>query len=91
MLSVYGAAVMPAGRSLDYAGWVGLHLNLPRVRLQHATALAQAMGAAGSNEPLSRDWADAVAPDPALVDEVLYQANAARQDARVKSKLGWND
>ena len=74
---------------MDYGTWVGLSLNANRVRLLQASTLAQAMGAAQSTEPLGRDWADALAAVPELVDEVLYQTNAARKDAMIKSKLGW--
>jgi hypothetical protein len=90
LLPIYGNAILPPGWELDYDLFTGLVLNLPRVRLQQAAAYAQALAATSSNSPLSRDWADALAPSPELVDEVLYQANAARQDAKVRAKMGWD-
>lgn len=64
-------------------------LNEHRVRMQLGIAIAAALVAATTNEPVSRDWAEAAVPDDALVEEVLYQANANRKEAKIKAALGW--
>jgi hypothetical protein len=90
MLAVYGSAVLQ-GEPLDYAGWVGLYLNLGRIRLRQAQALTQALGAAQGNVDPTWEWADALATSPELVDEILYQMASARSEARAKAKIGWVD
>jgi hypothetical protein len=82
------AALRP-GHELTYADMVGLELNLPRVRLTQALALAQALSVANSNEPLTRDWADALSSSPDAVDDLLFQMNSARADAKARAKHGW--
>lgn len=82
---------MRSGHVLSYADHVGLVLNAPRQELRRAAALARALFVANSTDSLSRDWADAVSDvsDPAVIDEILFQANAARHEAKVKAKIGW--
>jgi hypothetical protein len=67
---------------------LGLWLNLPRVRMQAAVAVANGLSAALGLEDLDRLWADAVASSEEEADYLHWKANADRMTARVKSKLG---
>lgn len=88
MLAAYGSGILPAHADLTYADWVGLWLNLERVRKRQAIAVAEGTVAGSSANGLDSSWADALA----LVDEVVemlhHDINAARATARVRSKLG---
>ena len=89
MLATYGSAVIRPGTEMSYAEYVGLQLNIPRIRMVKAIAHVQAINATRSNDPLGRDWADALAPSEELVDEDLYQANGARKEESARAKLNW--
>lgn len=67
---------------------MGLWLNLPRVRMQGAVAVANGLSAALGSEDLGWLWADAIADTEDEADELLWRANAERMTARVRSRLG---
>lgn len=87
MLAAYGSGILPPD-SLSYSTWVGLWLNLDRVRKRQAIAVAEGTVAGSSANGLDSSWADALA----LVDEVVemlhHDINAARATARARSKMG---
>jgi len=63
--------------------------NESRVLMQRAMMDAMGQQALRSNEELDRSWVDAIETDPEAVDDTLYEMNAARMEARVKSKAGF--
>ncbi len=76
-------------RAVTYEEHCGLWLQIERARIQQAAPLALAIHAALSHDPLGREWADALAKTEAEVEEVKYQMDAARLDAKIKAKRGW--
>jgi hypothetical protein len=89
-LSAFCAAYgQPAGRALDYEGYVGLVLNLERVSYRRSVEQARAQSALGGYDPLDEAWADAVALDAAEVEEILFNVNSERRLAKAKAKLGF--
>lgn len=54
---------------------------------QWATVVALGIGAGYSLEPLSKEWFDAIALTPEEAEELRYQVNAARADAKVMARL----
>lgn len=76
---------LPLG-ALSYADYVGLVLNLDRVWLIGAINAARGTALASGTDDLDRVWADALAVDPAEVDEILFQANKARMEARIAAR-----
>ncbi len=68
--------------------YVGLMLNIDRVRIQRAAAVAQGNRMAEDTGPLPYEWAEAVSIDEAEAQEILYRVNRARAEARVAAKWG---
>lgn len=87
LLAAYGSGLL-GRREVGYADWVGLWLNLDRVRKQGAIAIAEGLVAGQSLEGLDISWADALARVDELVEHLHYEINAARSTARVRAKLG---
>lgn len=77
---------LPPQKPLDYLTYVQLKLNEGRMDLQQANLLALALGMANSSDNISYEQADALALDPAETDEILYQANRERVQARFKAR-----
>lgn len=71
---------------LSYEEYVGLVLNLDRVWLIQSINAARGAALANGSDDLDRAWADALAVDPAEVDEILFQANKARMEARIAAR-----
>lgn len=82
-ISVYG---FPAGFTLDYRTFFQLFLNLERVRMQKAIAVAFGNYLANSDSPLDESWGDAVALDKSEAAEITYQANIQRANSRMRRK-----
>ena len=78
----------PPGFVLDYALFVGLMLQAPRIRLRASIAAAEGQSVAGSNSPLSYEWADAMCAEEEQAEEVLTRINRERAVARTAAKWG---
>lgn len=63
-------------------------LNVPRVRLQRAMAVAQGTALATSNAPLEEAWGDALACEKAEGEHIVFEANKARMAARAAARRG---
>lgn len=68
--------------AVDFPTWFGLWLNLERVRLAQAVAVARGVGLASSGEPVDAAFCDAVTLTAAEADEMKFQSDAARARAR---------
>jgi len=84
MLSAY-PGLTPAG--LSYESYVALWLNLDRVRLRQAWALASALEIAHGSASLPRAYIDALCPAAELTDAATYRINAERAEQRVLGRL----
>jgi hypothetical protein len=82
--------VLPGG-GLTYEQFVGLYLNIHRVRFQRAAEVAYGYSAASSPRDLGPEWGDALGRDESEGDRIVDEANAARAVARAKAKIGWRD
>ncbi len=81
-LSCYGHP--PTSRfELNYETWVSLQLNVSRVRMQRAMAVAQGEQIANTHGPLSYEWAEAISSDEAEAEEALFRLNKARAQSRM--------
>lgn len=89
MWSVYGERVLDMlGLAADYDTYVGLWLNLDRLQLRSAGAVAQGYAAAKSTDQLDRSWFDALVLEEAQVDELTFRSNFERLKARVRARGG---
>lgn len=86
MLAAYGSGILPPG-SLSYSDWVGLWLNLDRVRKRQAISVAEGTVAGSSAAGLDISWADALATVDEMVSVLHHDINAARATARIQAKL----
>lgn len=84
-MAVFGAGVWQA--PMTYELWVGLWMNLERVQLRKAFAVCQGVGLAHSEEPVAREYLDAIARCDAEVDELLFQVNAERQRHKAMARV----
>jgi hypothetical protein len=89
LLAAYGAGLLQGRPLLDYGDWVGLWLNLPRIRRQRAASVVEGTAAAYSPSPLDVGWADALAGTEEEVEYLHYWINAERATARTRAKLGF--
>lgn len=67
-----------------YGEQVALWLNLPRVQLRRAAAVA--LGVGFGTHGVSREWADALAPTDAEADELFLEMRAAAKEARARGR-----
>lgn len=89
MLAAYGSGILAGRPPLTYTDWVSLWLNVPRVRKQHAVAVAEGQNAASSNRDLDPGWADAIAGVEEEWEFLHYIINAERKTARALLKHGF--
>lgn len=73
---------------LPYEQFVGLWLNIPRVRYQSASMVLVGGVAASNNEPLDSIWADGLAMFKSQIEGVMYDINEQRAIAKAFSKVG---
>jgi hypothetical protein len=71
------------GETPSYLHYVQLVLNLPRVKLQPAVAVAQGLGAADA-KLLDWCWADAAETDPQKAERTYWRWSLARTKSRRK-------
>lgn len=79
------------GRQLTYLEQVQLWLNLDRIQLQKAAAVALGIETSFSTRRLSTAWADALARTEGEVSHLHGRMQSQRAEAKVKSELGWTD
>jgi hypothetical protein len=84
-VAVYG---FPPGRRVSYSLWVGLYLNVRRVRLQRAWQAAQGHTIARSGGPLAFAWFDATSLDESEATPRAFEVNAARFEAQALRRKG---
>ncbi len=87
MLAAYGDCAL-RGRTLSYAEWYGLWLNLDRVHDRQAAILCAGVAAGMGDNRLPENWFDALARFEPQAGPAAYAANAARMLARVRAKRG---
>jgi len=68
-----------------YEDWLGLHLNLKRVRMQACYIMAAAIGAANSNDNLDAGWFAAMEDTPEEADLLRSLTNSRRALSRALS------
>ena len=81
-IAAYGILPQP----IDYADFCGLYWNIPRVRLQRALQVTRGMGILHSLDDLPDEWFDADALDSAQVEDLKFETNAERLEARVMNR-----
>ena len=86
MLSAYGPAVL--GGPLTYGEYVGLYMNLPRVRLAGAGSVAWGVLAAGTGDDLPDSLFDAMIQEPAEAHAEAERVNFERRWARTVARHG---
>lgn len=91
MLAAYGSGLLLGRPLLDYAAWIALWLNLPRVLLRQASAVNRGTEATFASGSLGEAWADALAGLDEEVEYLHYWINAERSTARARAKLGFTD
>lgn len=70
------------GRRFTYSRFVALYLNISRIRLQRAWSITLGESAARSTRRLSYSWFDAIALDEEEAEEMSFEVNARRMEAR---------
>lgn len=80
---------MSVGDPASYEHFVGLVLNLPRVRAQQAVAAFEGAAYARGDAPLPFAFFDALADSEEQAEEMQFEANAARAMSRARQKAGW--
>jgi hypothetical protein len=73
----------------DYDEWVGLWLNIERIRLQRAADTWRGHAAALSTGKIPKAWFDALAAYPEQADELEYVTNMERLTAAARARRGW--
>jgi hypothetical protein len=84
LAAAYGAAVLDR----PYPEQVALWLNLPRVQLRRAAALALGFQAATGGHGPGRDWAEALAPTDAEAEELYLRMRVLAAEAKARRRAG---
>lgn len=73
---------------MTYETFIGLWLNVPRIRYERAAMILAGTQAAGNNEQLDAIYGDALARFPSEIGDVMYEINAARAVAKSMTRRG---
>ena len=73
--------------AMSYPDFVGLWLNVDRVRLQQAVAVSRGMGLAGGTDDVPNEYLEAMTRTPEEADALAWETNLPRLKARVMAGL----